>query len=87
VHGETRLPQQTRLLGIGDPMSEHTHDQVTISLKEYNELKLASEELDALNQGGVDNWDWCSESIDAYIKANPNSLLAKQHKEDEDDGA
>lgn len=68
-------------------MPEHTHDQVTISLKEYNKLKLASEELDALNQGGVDNWDWYTASMLNYIQANPNSLLAKQHKEDEDDGA
>lgn len=68
-------------------MPEHTYNLVTISLEEYNKLKLAAEELEALKQGGVDNWDWYSESINNYIRDNPNSLLAKQQKEDEDDGA
>lgn len=36
---------------------------VTISLKEYNELKKDAIMLEALRQGGVDNWEWYSEAL------------------------
>jgi hypothetical protein len=42
-----------------------SEDNVTISTKAYKKLKLASRKLAALEAGGVDNWDWYSESLEA----------------------
>lgn len=36
---------------------------VTISQKRYKELLEAEKELSALHAGGVDNWEWYSESL------------------------
>jgi len=36
---------------------------VTISKKEYFELKLAEAMLTLLQFGGVDNWDWYGDSL------------------------
>lgn len=36
---------------------------ITISKKEYFNLKLASAELTLLQCGGVDNWEWYGESL------------------------
>lgn len=37
--------------------------KVTISAKEYRKLRYAAAELMLLESGGVDNWDWYSESL------------------------
>lgn len=37
--------------------------EVTISSKRFQELIEAEEELLALHAGGVDNWEWYSESL------------------------
>ena len=39
------------------------HSEVTISLKEYAELLADYELLNALQNGGVDNWEWYYESV------------------------
>lgn len=39
---------------------------VTISKKEYEELLEDSKVLTALYAGGVDNWEWYSESIEQH---------------------
>lgn len=36
---------------------------VTISNREYFDLRLASEKLLLLECGGVDNWEWYGESL------------------------
>ncbi len=36
---------------------------ITITKKEYLNLKLAEEKLSRLEQGGVDNWEWYGESL------------------------
>ena len=42
--------------------SENTDDKIVISKAEYIELVRDSHELNALNNGGVDNWEWHWES-------------------------
>lgn len=59
----------------------------TITEEELRRFQIAEETLAALEAGGVDNWDWYSESINNYIRNNPDSTLAKTIREDEDDGA
>jgi len=39
---------------------------VIISADEYKKLVRDSKILSALEQGGVDNWDWYSDSINQY---------------------
>lgn len=41
-------------------------DFVCISIKEYNELTYDSRKLAALEAGGVDNWEWYSESLKEF---------------------
>lgn len=38
-------------------------NKVTISSDVYNRLVQAERELNALHAGGVDNWEWYSESL------------------------
>lgn len=47
-------------------MSEE--ETITISLKEYNSLKEDAFKLLCLENGGVDNWDWYSESLRPWYK-------------------
>lgn len=37
--------------------------KVTISADLYNQLVAAQRELNALHAGGVDNWEWYSDSL------------------------
>jgi len=41
-------------------------ETVTISKTEYDRLIHASKMLEALEKGGVDNWDWYSESLNEF---------------------
>jgi len=41
-------------------------EMVTISKKKYESLLEDSRVLDALHAGGVDNWEWYSESIQEH---------------------
>jgi len=38
-------------------------NNIEISREEYFELKLSFEKLQLLEAGGVDNWEWYSESL------------------------
>ncbi len=40
-----------------------TNDSVIISKEEFLDLKLNAIRLERLNAGGVDNWEWYSESL------------------------
>jgi len=62
-------------------MSEGETEQVLISKKEYYQLKCAQNELMLLESGGVDNWEWYSESLhpkgeESY--SDYNDKLAKE---------
>jgi hypothetical protein len=37
--------------------------EITIPIKEYIDLLIDSEKLSRLEQGGVDNWEWYSDSL------------------------
>lgn len=39
------------------------NEPITIDQKRYDELLLAERKLDALEAGGVDNWEWYYESL------------------------
>ena len=39
---------------------------ITISVVEYTQLLDAQNKLSALKSGGVDNWEWYSESLADY---------------------
>jgi hypothetical protein len=38
---------------------------ITIPLAHFKQLLLAEKTLNALEEGGVDNWEWYSESLNA----------------------
>jgi len=40
-------------------------EMVTITKKEYDKLVEDSKLLDALHSGGVDNWEWYEDAIEA----------------------
>lgn len=42
---------------------DDVQDSVTISGEYYRQLLRSQKELNALHAGGVDNWDWYSESL------------------------
>lgn len=60
-------------------------ENITITKKEYYELKSAEAELNLLNMGGVNNWEWYGESLspDFPDEDNPglDALLDKIHLE------
>lgn len=41
---------------------------ITDAIKEIKHLRQRSDMLQALEDGGVDNWDWYSESLKSYHK-------------------
>lgn len=41
-------------------------ETITISKKRYYELLEAEDRLECLEAGGVDNWDWYSDSLRDY---------------------
>jgi len=43
--------------GVDEP------ETVTITKEEYNSLLRQAHELSCLHQGGVDNWEWYSDSL------------------------
>ena len=49
-------------------MSEKDKETITIPLKEYKDLQRQSFMLTCLESGGVDNWDWYSESLKEYFE-------------------
>lgn len=45
-------------------------EKVTISAVEYKKMQRDIAKLNALEAGGVDNWDWYSESLSEWHKEN-----------------
>ena len=45
-------------------------ETVTIEKKEYNRLIDRDFKLACLESGGVDNWEWYSESLEDYFAAH-----------------
>lgn len=52
-------------------------DTVTISKDEYVELLRASIILTALEEGGVDNWEWYGASIHDFVKDSAQYYMDK----------
>jgi hypothetical protein len=44
----------------------NTENTITITQKEYEELRKDSRKLAALEAGGVDNWEWYGESLKEF---------------------
>jgi hypothetical protein len=47
----------------------HTVESITIPREQYFSLKRSEAMLQALEAGGVDNWDWHSEAYRDYMKS------------------
>ena len=45
-------------------------DKITISASEYKKMQRDIAKLNALERGGVDNWEWFSESLSDWHKEN-----------------
>lgn len=45
-------------------------DKVTISAHEYRKMQRELAKLNALESGGVENWEWYSESLAGWHKEN-----------------
>lgn len=52
---------------IADTQVKVSGSKKTITKKEYEELVERSEKLEALEQGGVDNWTWYEDSLRQYF--------------------
>lgn len=39
---------------------------ITISMSRYEQLMASERKLEALEAGGVDNWEWYDEAMEAY---------------------
>lgn len=57
----------------------------TLSWQEYQDLLCDSEKLAALEAGGVDNWEWYSESLQDFYKKWYPEELEEEDEDDEDD--
>jgi hypothetical protein len=71
VHSNNQLREQSKL-GIGALTEEYNkivvaigHGSKQITTKEYDNLLKRDETLTALEAGGVENWEWYDESINA----------------------
>lgn len=62
-------------------MAEET---ITITMALYNNLCESDAKLEALKQGGVDNWDWYGESLENYAQqyANSNDMTLEEAEEE-----
>ena len=60
-------------------INPHRPEYAVITRKEYNDLIRRSDMLQGLEDGGVDNWDWYSESLRDYYR--------KYYPEDFDDAS
>jgi hypothetical protein len=54
-------------------MSKET---IVITKEEYERLLKRDFKLDCLEDGGVDNWEWCSESLEPYYEARRSGKLS-----------
>lgn len=51
-----------------------SEEMITITKKEYEEMKRELRKLYALEAGGVDNWQWYDASLEDYRKELGNEL-------------
>ena len=62
-------------------------DTITITKNEYTRLLRAELFLQALEAGGVDNWDWYGEAYNDFLKsAYEDGLLTPEEIEEINDG-
>ena len=54
-------------------MTNQTEQTITIPFKEYMALKLAELELECLDEGGVDNWDWHGDAM-AHVRERKDEV-------------
>lgn len=47
-------------------MTDREKEEVSIALEEYRQLKKDAAKLQALESGGVDNWEWYYDSLRDY---------------------
>lgn len=52
--------------------SGRDYQNITISKERYEELLDCEAKLIALENGGVDNWDWYDDSLEEYRKRKEN---------------
>lgn len=52
--------------------------EVKISAKRLKELERAESKLSALEAGGVDNWEWYSESLSGWFRENRLEELVEE---------
>jgi hypothetical protein len=57
-------------------------EMITISKKEYLRLQMDALTLNALERGGVDNWEWYGESLDDEYSENYEKLEEEYRKTD-----
>lgn len=70
-------------------INPHRSDRIILSRAEFYRLKRAQAMLQALESGGVDNWEWHHEAYKEYMKeakGQPWSDIPADEYEDEDDG-
>ena len=60
-------------------------ETITISKQEYKELLVDSLILSALENGGVDNWEWYSYSINDFLNECKLFYGIENENEDEED--
>lgn len=53
--------------------------EIKISKREYDKLQRASRKLEALEAGGVDNWEWYSESLKQFNEEEAFSELLEEY--------
>lgn len=49
-------------------------EKVTITKQRFDELRKAEAVLNALEAGGVDNWEWYSKSLEEHLPAEFKDL-------------
>lgn len=56
-------------------INPHRADRVILDRSEYESLIRSRDKLQGLEAGGVDNWEWYSESLkDFYLKHYPEDF-------------
>lgn len=48
--------------------TEASEQTITITVKRFKDLEMSEAKLTALENGGVDNWAWYSESLKDFYK-------------------
>jgi len=62
-------------------MKMEDNSTITITKREYFELKCAEIQISMLEAGGVDNWDWYGEALNPEGELSYREEKAQLHKE------